>query len=107
MSSNEKVFNALGERKEAMGTMLLVEKKSLTKDSEKVTDKLVDKLFSEKKSSTLDVDKGTDELKFMKQKLNKIFKKDLNQFEGQSTGTQGWFKLNIKFFETTYSEINS
>ena len=35
MSSNDKVSNALGERKEGVSTTLLDEKKSSTKDSEK------------------------------------------------------------------------
>ena len=39
MSSNEKVSNTLGDRKDAVGTTLLAGNKSLTKDSEKGTDK--------------------------------------------------------------------
>ena len=35
MSSNEKVSNALGDRKESVGTTLFPENKSFTKDSEK------------------------------------------------------------------------
>ena len=62
MSSNEKAGNYLGDRKEAVGTTLLAEKKSETKDAEKGTDELTDTLFSEKKSSTKDVDKGSDKL---------------------------------------------
>ena len=46
----------------------------------------------------LDVDKSTDELADMKQKVNTIFEKGLDQFEGQSTGSKGWFKLDIEFF---------
>ena len=60
MSSNEKVSNALGDRKEGVGTTLLAEKKSLTKDAETFNDELADMLLSEKKSSTKYVDKGTD-----------------------------------------------
>ena len=62
MSSNEKFSNALGDRKEAVGTTLLAENKSVTKDAEKGSDKLSDTLFSEKKSSAKDVEKGSDEL---------------------------------------------
>ena len=168
MSSNEKAGNYLGDRKEAVGTTVLAEKKSVTTDAEKGNDKLADTLLSEKKSSTKDVEKGseklaytllsekksvtdknkkgTDELadtllsenkistkkvekgtdekadtqlyekksekkyltndfkkgtyklSFKKQKVPTIFRKGLNQFEVQSTGTHGWFKLNIKFF---------
>ena len=36
MSSNKKVSNDLGDRKEAVGTTISTEKKSFTKDAEKV-----------------------------------------------------------------------
>ena len=62
---------------------LLSEKKSSTKNDEKGTDKLADMLLMEKKYSTFDVDKCTEELTFMKQKLNTIHRKGLDQFEGQ------------------------
>ena len=106
--------------------MLFSEKKSLTNKYEKGTDGLADTLLSEKKNSTKkvdkgtdekaytllsgnkpltkDVEKGTDELEFNKQKVNKIHRKGLNQFEGQSTGTKGWFKLDIDFLKTTFSK---
>ena len=60
MSLNEKVINALGDRKEALGTTLLADKKSLIKDAEKGTDELADTLLAEKKSPTKDADKGTE-----------------------------------------------
>ena len=44
MSSNEKVSNSLGDRKEEVVTMPLSEKKSLTKEVEKRTDNLADTL---------------------------------------------------------------
>ena len=75
MLSNKKVSNALVDRKEAVGSTLLAEKESATKDAEKGTDGLADTLLSEKKSSTNfveDVEKGTDELAdilFSKKKL--------------------------------------
>ena len=50
MSSNFKVSNDLGDRKEAVGTTLLAEKKSLTKDDEKCIEELADTLLSEKQS---------------------------------------------------------
>ena len=43
----------------------------------------------------------------MKQKVNTIRRKGLNQFEGQFTGTKGWFKLDIEFFKTTFSKSYS
>ena len=108
---------------------LLFEKKSLTKKYEKGTDELADTLLSEKKTSTnmvdkctcekadtllsgkkhltKDVEKGTYELVFKKQKVHTIRRKGLNQFEGQSNGNQGWFKLDIEFLKTTFSESHS
>ena len=49
------------------------------------------------KSSTKDVDKGTDELADMKQAVNTICRKGLDQFEGQYSGSKGQFKLGIGF----------
>ena len=97
MSSNEKVSNFLGDSKQELVTTPFSEKKSLTKDVEKGTDKLADILLMEKKYSTRDVDKGTDELTDMKQAANKIHRKGQDQFEGQSSGSKGWFKLEIGF----------
>ena len=51
-----------------------------------------------KESPTFDVNKGTDELAFMKQKVNTICRKGLDQFEGQSILSKGWFKLDLEFF---------
>ena len=62
MSSNEKVSNYLGDRKEAVVTTTLSEKKSSTKDVEKGIEEFTDTILSEKKSSTKNVEKGTDEL---------------------------------------------
>ena len=61
MSSNEKVSNVQGDRKEAGVTKPLSENKSSTKDAEKGTDELADMLLTEKKSSKKDVEKGIDE----------------------------------------------
>ena len=58
---------------------------------------LADTLLMENKYSTKDVDKGTDELVFMKQKVNTISRKGLDQFEGQFIGSKVWFKLDIEF----------
>ena len=57
----EKVSNFLDDRKEAVVTTPLSEKKSLTKD----------------------VDKGTDELEDMKEAVFPIRRKDLDKFWGQ------------------------
>ena len=62
MSSNEKVINVLGDRKEVLVKTPLHEKKLSTKDVEKGTDELEYTIFMEKKSPTNDVEKGTDEL---------------------------------------------
>ena len=90
-----------------MADTLLSEKKTSTKKVEKGTDEKAYTLLPEKKPLTKDVKKGTDELLFKKQKVHTIIRKGLNQFEGQSTGTQGWFKLDIEFLKTTYSKIHS
>ena len=73
----------MGDRKEEVVTTPFSEKKSLTKDVEKGTDKLEYMLLMEKKSSTKDFDKGNDELTYMKQAVNKIHRKSLDQFEGK------------------------
>ena len=86
-----------------MVTTPLSEKKSLTKDVEKGTDKFADMILTNEKSSTKYVDKGTDELEEMKQAVNKIIRKSLDQFEGQSSGSKGWFKLDIGFKKITLS----
>ena len=39
--------------------------------------------------------------------VHTIRRKGLNQFEGQSIGTQGLFKLDIESLKTTYSKIHS
>ena len=85
-----------------MVTTPLSEKKYSTKDVEKGTDKLADMLLMEKKYSTKDVDKVTDEFADMKQAVNIIRSKGLYQFEGQSIGSKGWFKLDIEFLKTTF-----
>ena len=39
--------------------------------------------------------------------MHTICVKGLNNFEGQSTGTQVWFKLDIEFLKTAYSKSHS
>ena len=75
MSSNEKVINILGDRKEEVVTTPLLENKSSTKDVDEGTDELVDIPLMEKKSSTRDFDKGTDELVDMKKAVVTILRK--------------------------------
>ena len=98
MSSNDKVSNVLGYRKEEVVTTPFSEKKYLTKDIEKGADKLAGILLMEKKYSTKDVDKVTDEFSDIKQAVNTIRRKGLDQFEGRSSGSKGWFKLDIGGF---------
>ena len=74
---------------------------------EEGTDELTYTIFSEKRFSTFDVEKGTDELVFMKQKVNTIRRKGLNQFEGQSTVYKEWFKHDIEFLNTTSPKSHS
>ena len=99
MSSNEKVRSFFGDRKEEVVGMPLSEKKSPTKDIDRGTDELVDIPLMEKKSSTKYVDKGTDELADMKQAVITIRRKGFDQFEGQSKGSTGWFKLDSDFLK--------
>ena len=82
-----------------------MENKSLTKNIEKGTDELADMLLMKKKYSTKDFEKGTDELAFMNQKLKTIRRKGLDQFEGQSIGSKGRFKLDIDFFKQLFIEF--
>ena len=62
MSSNDKVSNVLGDRKEEVVTTPLSEKKSSTRDVNKVTDELADTLLMYNKALTKVVEKGNDEL---------------------------------------------
>ena len=75
-----------------------LEKKSLKKYVEKGTDILADMPLTEKKYSTKYVEKGTDEFTDMKQSVVTICRKGLDQFEGQSRESKGWFKLDSGFF---------
>ena len=75
MSSVEKVSYVLGDSKEALVMMPLLDKKSFTKD----------------------VDKGTGDLEDMKEAVVTIRRKDLDKFEGQSKVSKGCFKLDIRF----------
>ena len=68
---------------------------------------MADMQLTEKKSSTKDVEKGTDELADMNQGVVTIHRKGLYQFEGQSKGSKGWFKLDSGFLKTTFSTIHS
>ena len=107
MSSNDKVSNVLGDRKEEVVTTPLLEKKSLTKDVDEGTNELSDMTFMEKKYSTKDVDKHTGELADMKQAVVTICRKGLYQFEGWSKGYKGWFKLDSGLEKKTLSTNNS
>ena len=106
MSSNEKVSNILVDRKKEWVTTPFSERKSSTKDVEKGTDKSEDMILTEKKSSTKDVEKFTYEMTDMKHAVNIILRKGLYQFEGQSSGSKGWFKLDIDLF-SNFSKSHS
>ena len=77
----------------------------MTKYADRVTDELSDMPLMEKKYSTNYVDKGTDELTYMKQKVNTIHRKVLYQFEVQSIGSNGWFKLDIEFRQKRFLKL--
>ena len=80
--------------KEEVATTLLLDKKSSMNDVDEGTDELADMPLMEKKYSAKDVDKSTDELSDMKQAVVTMCRKGLYKFEGQSTGSKGWFILN-------------
>ena len=63
---------------------------------------MADALLLENEYSSKNVEKVTDELAFMKQKVNTIHRKGLDQFESQSFGSKGWIKLDVEFLETTF-----
>ena len=72
---------------------------------EKGTDILADMPLTEKKYSTKYVEKGTDEFTDMKQSVVTIRRKGLDQFEGQSRESKGWFKLDSGFFKTFFLQV--
>ena len=107
MSSNEKVINVLGDRKEEVIPTPWSEKKSSTKDVEKGTDELADMPLTDKKYSKNHFDKGTDELADMKQALVTICSKGLDQFDCQSIEYKGCFKFDSGVLKTKCSTIHS
>ena len=90
-----------------MVTKLLFEKKSSTNDVDEGTDELTDMKLLEKESLANNVEKGTDELSDIKQAVVTIRRKALYNFEGQSKGSTGWFKLDNRFLKTTFSTTHS
>ena len=88
-----------------MVTTPLSEKKSSKQDVDEGTDEWEDIPLKEKKSSTKDVDKGTGELEDMKQAVVTILRKGLDQFDSQSKGYKGWFKLDSWFLKTTFLQV--
>ena len=75
--------------------MSLVEKDSNVLDNKKVA--VVTTPLSEKKSLTKDFDKGTEELEDTKQAVVTIRSEDSDKFEGQSKGSTGWFNIDSEF----------
>ena len=103
---NKYLINKDDKVTDELADTLLSEKKNPTNKVEKGTDKKADPLLYEKNPLTKGFDKGTDELAFKKQKVHTILRKGLNQFEGQYTGTHGWFKLDIEL-KKNYSKSHS
>ena len=56
----------------------------------------------ENKSSTKDVNKGTDELVDTKTEVVIIRRKGLDNFEGHSKVSTGWFKLDSGFLKQNF-----
>ena len=61
--------------------------------------------FSQKKSSTKDVDKVTVKLADMKNSVVTIRMKGFDKFEGQSKLSTGWFKLDSGFFKQHFLQF--
>ena len=111
-----KYSNASYDKKEAVVTKPLSEKKLLTTEifttsdevhkltenfttSERVV-KGTDEVHKHTENITTneDVDKGTEKLEDMKEAVVIIHRKDSYQFEGNSEGSTGWFNLDSEFF---------
>ena len=64
------------------------------------------KLLTTKKVETSEeVDKGNKNLDDMKEAVFTIRRKDLDNFEGQSKGSTGWFNLDHEFFKRNVSTL--
>ena len=116
MLSVDKYTNILDYKKEAVVTTPLLENKLLT--NEKVTK--IDEVHKRTENITTikegfkvnddvhkrteniktneEVDKGYEKLEYMKEAVFTICRKCSDKFEGQSTGSTGWFNLDHDFF---------
>ena len=56
---------------------------------------------------TKDVDKYTGELKYIKDAVFTMHKNDLDNFEGDSKGSTGWFKFDIGFLNKNLQFIQN
>ena len=115
MSSVEKDTNVLDDKKEAVVTAPLSEKKVLTTEkvttsdevqklTEKITTieevvKVTDEVHNRTDNITTneDVKKGTESLEYMKEAVVKIRSKDSDKFEGFSNRSTRWFNIDREF----------
>ena len=119
MSSVDKNTKSLDDKKEAVVTMILLERKLLTtekvassEDVHKHNTNFDDKkevvfittfsnrkiLTTEKVTTSEEVDKVTEKLEEMKEAVVTICSKDLDKFEGNFKVSTGWFNLDHEFF---------
>ena len=59
-------------------------------------------MTSEKVTTSEEVDKGTKNLDYMKNAVVTICRENLDNFEGQSKGSTGWFTLDHEFLERNF-----
>ena len=123
MSSVDKVSNVCDDRKEAVVTTPLLEKKLMTTETftsrdevHKRTEKFTtseevvkgnNEVHKRSENITIneDVDKGTEKLEDMKEAVVTIRRKDSDQFEGQYKGYTGWFNTDHEFSRRDFSTL--
>ena len=77
--------------------MLSLTKKKVTPLTEKTV------VASENITTSEEFDKGTKNLDGMKEAVVTICRKDLDNFEGQSTVSTGWFNINNEWLNVFYT----
>ena len=123
MSSVDKFTNVLDDKKEAVVTMPLTEKKLLTTEKFTTSDEVhrrtekiatseevfkgTDKVHkhTEKIKADEEVNKGTKKLEDMKKAVVTIRSSDSDKFECQSKGSTGWFNLDHEFLKRKVSTL--
>ena len=63
-------------------------------------------MTSEKVTTSEEVDKVTENLDEMKESVVTIRRKNLDNFEGQSKGSTGWFNIDNEFLKRKFLQLN-